>query len=98
MRGLVIGGVALLALAGCKTTAQRAAEDDGFCQSIGARVRSDSYVQCRLAQQQRRDAKQAAFEQEMSDYRRTLAIQNANRNLNCTSRRGPFDSVETSCN
>lgn len=61
MRGVIVVGVALLALTGCKSTAERAAEDDGYCQSLGAPMGSQPYVQCRLAQQERRDRRRAAI-------------------------------------
>jgi hypothetical protein len=35
-------------LAGCVSSAERAARDDSECQSYGAKPGSDLYVQCRL--------------------------------------------------
>jgi hypothetical protein len=99
MRGVIVVGVALLALTGCKSTEQRVAEDDGFCRSIGASPGSNAYIQCRLVQQQRQDVDRARrrriFNEGLDDMQRSAS---GNRNLNCTSRRGPFDTVETNCN
>jgi hypothetical protein len=98
MRFVIVCGVALLALTGCKTGAERAAEADGFCQGIGARPGSDAYMQCRLVQQQRQDAqrarKLAAINEGLDDVQRSVS---GNRGVNCTSRRGPFGSLETNC-
>src|ERR1700730_5222230 len=48
--------LAAFTLAACGVTAQqRAAGDDQTCKSYGAKPGSDVYVQCRLAQQARRD-------------------------------------------
>jgi hypothetical protein len=46
-----------LLLAGCATAEQRAAKDDATCKSYGAQPGTDAYVQCRMVQQARRDAK-----------------------------------------
>lgn len=58
--------LALLAfcLSGC--AAQRAAQDDATCQSYGAVPGSDAYVQCRMAQDTRRDQRRAHVGQMLS--------------------------------
>ncbi|MCJ2085502.1 hypothetical protein MKK88_05770 [Methylobacterium sp. E-005] len=94
---IVIVAAALLALTGCKSTEQRAAEADDFCRSIGARPGSDAYVQCRLAQQQRQDAerarKRAAINEGLDDVQRSVS---GNRPVNCTSTR-LGNTVNTNC-
>lgn len=101
---IVVVAAALLAMAGCKSTAERAAEDDGYCQSLGAPVGSPPYVQCRLVQQQRRDQKQAELARDIQETGRSIgdglarsqAINAANRPVNCTSTR-IGNQVNTNC-
>lgn len=51
--------IAAIALAGCKTTEQRIAEDDAKCLTYGVQKGSQPYVNCRMAlEQQRSDRKQ----------------------------------------
>ena len=56
--------IAVLFLAGCASREERAARytalDDKKCQGLGAKPGTDIYIQCRLVQQQRRDAQDAA--------------------------------------
>lgn len=54
-----------LGLAGCASAAQMAQQDDATCRSYGATPGTDSYVQCRLIQQNRRDEDRRALAQGM---------------------------------
>jgi hypothetical protein len=62
---------ALLALAGCQTTAERQARegaaDNAACLSYGARRGSDAYVQCRTDLQRNRALDEIATRQQMDD-------------------------------
>jgi hypothetical protein len=51
--------IAILALAGGCTTEQRAAEDDATCRSYGAKPGTPIYVECRMRQQELREARRA---------------------------------------
>lgn len=51
MRWAVIG-LSALALVGCKSTQQIAAEDNQTCVEMGAKPGSDAYVACRLQMRQ----------------------------------------------
>jgi hypothetical protein len=55
----------LLMLAGCGSSAQRAAKqaaiDNATCEGYGLRRGTDAFAQCRMLQDARRDAQQAAF-------------------------------------
>lgn len=95
---IVVVAAALLALTGCKSTADRNAEADGYCQSIGARPGSDAYMQCRLVQQQRQDARRAAglrmMNEGLSDVQRSAGGRGA---FNCTTSEGAYGTVKTNC-
>jgi hypothetical protein len=67
--------VLALALSGCMTAEQRAAADDSYCRSIGARPGTPIYVECRL----RRD------EQVQADARSRRIAAAAARPRNCVS-------------
>lgn len=47
--------VIALGLVGCRTAKEIAAKDDATCRGYGAQPGTDVYVQCRVAQDQRRD-------------------------------------------
>jgi hypothetical protein len=98
MRCVFVVGAALLALTGCKSTAERATEADNFCQGIGARPGSDAYMQCRIIQQQRQDADRArrlaAINEGLSDVQRSVS---GNRGVSCTTSEGAYGTVKTTC-
>lgn len=68
MRGLVVVIGAALALAGCNSAskpgrgelfmsdAEVTSKDDAICRGYGAEPGSQAYIQCRVTQDQRRDA------------------------------------------
>lgn len=109
--------VALAALAGCQGTpigdamigeGKLAQMDDQYCQSIGARPKTDAYVQCRMFKTSQRDAShQAAFRRAGAGLQAAGASmqQNAyaNRTVNCTTTPqstfvgGTPSSYRTSC-
>jgi hypothetical protein len=66
-----------LLLAGCATAEQRAAKDDATCKSYGAQPGTDAYVQCRMVQQARRDAKPDAGDAMMAAGRALQGIDNS---------------------
>jgi len=63
MRFFVLG-IFCLAMCGCAPTQQQIAaqaqNDDATCQSFGAKIGSDAYIQCRMSQQQQRTQLRAA--------------------------------------
>jgi hypothetical protein len=84
-------------LAGCVSPQQAQTEDDSACRQMGARLGSDVYVQCRLSQQLRRDARRREIADAFSDAGLALmAGQARTAPLNCTSTR--FGStIDTTC-
>jgi len=71
--------LAALALGGCQAAAEarRAAYDDSTCRGYGAQPGTDIYVQCRMAAEQNRSARQIAGAQcqmvAQQNYRNTVA-------------------------
>jgi len=83
-------GIALastLALAGCQSAAEIAAEDDSICQGYGLENGSPGYIQCREFQQYDRTARYEAYQQRQAIWSIANAISNVgNKNYNSNSR------------
>ncbi len=83
-------GIALastLALAGCQSAAEIAAEDDSICQGYGLEKGSPGYIQCREFQQNDRTARYEAYQQRQAIWSIANAISNVgNKNYNSNSR------------
>lgn len=75
MVGLAL--VSTLALAGCQSAAEMAAEDDAICQGYGLEKGSPAYVQCRQFQQNDRTARYEAYQQRQAVWGIANAISNA---------------------
>lgn len=86
----VLIGIALastLALAGCQSAAEIAAEDDSICQGYGLEKGSPGYIQCREFQQNDRTARYEAYQQRQAIWSIANAISNVgNKNYNSNSR------------
>lgn len=86
----VLIGIALastLALAGCQSAAEMAAEDDSICQGYGLEKGSPGYIQCREFQQNDRTARYEAYQQRQAIWSIANAISNVgNKNYTGYSR------------
>lgn len=86
----VLIGIALastLALAGCQSAAEMAAEDDAICQGYGLEKGSPGYIQCREFQQNDRTARYEAYQQRQAIWSIANAISNVgNKNYTGYSR------------
>ena len=85
----VLIGIALastLALAGCQSAAEMAAEDDSICQGYGLEKGSPGYIQCREFQQNDRTARYEAYQQRQAIWSIANAISNVG-NKNYTGSR-----------
>lgn len=79
--------IASLALAGCQSAAEMAAEDDSICQGYGLEKGSPGYIQCREFQQNDRTARYEAYQQRQMVWGIANAISNAgNKNYTSSSR------------
>lgn len=104
MKRLIV--FAAVVLAGCQGTpvgdamigkAKLAMMDDEYCRSIGAVPKSDTYMQCRMYRDaQREQNHRAAFARAGAAFSAAGASMQANRPVNCTSRRIGY-TVSTSC-
>lgn len=116
MRLWVVGVVGMLVVTGCQGTpvgdamigSEKLSQmDDQYCQSIGAKPKTDAYVQCRMFKTSQRDqSHQLAFQRAAAGLQATGAQmqQNAyaNRPINCTSTAtgtwvGTINRVNTTC-
>ena len=60
MRKLILAACSALALGGCVTAEEMAAQDDHDCRSYGAGPGSSAYFQCRMVKDDRHTANAAA--------------------------------------
>ena len=75
MIGLAL--LSALALAGCQSAAEMAAEDDSICQGYGLERGTPAYIQCREFQQNDRTARYEAYQQRQAIWSIANAISNA---------------------
>ena len=102
MRRLMIIAAAALTLSACQTTDEMLAQDETYCERLGARAGTSVFVQCMMAREgQRVEARQRAA-QAFSALGQQLsqpAPQQQpvmHQSVNCTTRRAGWD-VHTTC-
>ena len=69
--------VSTVALAGCQSATEMAAEDDAVCQGYGLEKGTPAYIQCREFQQNDRTARYEAYQQRQAIWSIANAISNA---------------------
>jgi len=100
MRGLWVAAAVALAVGGCRSTERVAAQDDAYCQSIGAPPGSPTYPQCRLqlrAEQERREAHFRANPPFRTNNPVTWQAPPQQRSVTCTTSPN-LGNLQTTCN